>query len=346
MRELKYREAIDEATRQAMAKDERIFVMGVGVDDPKGIFGTTRGAFEQFGSSRVFDTPLSEAALTGVGVGAAMRGFHPLLVHARNDFLLLTMDQIVNNAAKWRYMSGGKLKVPLTIRAIIGRGWGQAAQHSQSLQAMFAHVPGLSVIMPTSPADAKGLLMTALSSDSPVVCLEHRWLYDKSGPVPEDPYYTPFGVGSVVRPGRDVTIVAVSHMVLEALRAAEALATEGIEAEVIDPRTFRPLDSGRICRSAARTGRLVIVDTGWRSYGVSAEIAARAAEELWGVLKAPIKRVALPDVPTPGSSVLESAYYPGPREIVAAVRQCLEAPTGAVVTDAGPGNRKEFEGPF
>ncbi len=346
MRQLKYREAIDEATRQAMAKDERIFVMGVGVDDPKGIFGTTRGAFEQFGPSRVFDTPLSEAALTGMGVGAAMRGFHPLLVHARNDFLLLTMDQIVNNAAKWRYMSGGKLKVPLTIRAIIGRGWGQAAQHSQSLQAMFAHVPGLTVIMPTSPADAKGLLMTALSSDSPVICLEHRWLYDKSGPVPEDPYYTPFGVGSVVRPGRDVTIVAVSHMVLEALQAAEALAAEGIEAEVIDPRTFRPLDSGLICRSAARTGRLVIADTGWRSYGVSAEIAARAAEELWGVLKAPIKRVALPDVPTPGSSVLETAYYPGTREIVLAVKQCLQAPAGAVADGATPASRKEFEGPF
>lgn len=346
MRQLKYREAIDEATRQAMAKDERIFVMGVGVDDPKGIFGTTRGAFEQFGPTRVFDTPLSEAALTGMGVGAAMRGFHPLLVHARNDFLLLTMDQIVNNAAKWRYMSGGKLKVPLTIRAIIGRGWGQAAQHSQSLQAMFAHVPGLTVIMPTSPADAKGLLMTALSSDSPVVCLEHRWLYDKSGPVPEDPYYTPFGVGSVVRPGRDVTIVAVSHMVLEALQAAEALAAEGIEAEVIDPRTLRPLDSGLICRSAARTGRLVIADTGWRSYGVSAEIAARAAEELWGALKAPIKRVALPDVPTPGSSVLEAAYYPGTREIVQAVKQCLQAPAGAASDGATPSSRKEFEGPF
>jgi len=256
------------------------------------------------------------------------------------------MDQIVNNAAKWRYMCGGKLKVPLTIRAIIGRGWGQAAQHSQSLQAMFAHVPGLTVIMPTSPADAKGLLMTALSSDSPVICLEHRWLYDKSGPVPEDPYYTPFGVGSVVRPGRDVTIVAVSHMVLEALQAAEALAGDGIEAEVIDPRTFRPLDSALICRSAARTGRLVIADTGWRSYGVSAEIAARAAEELWGVLKAPIRRVALPDVPTPGSSALESAYYPGTREIVAAVRQCLEAPAGAIADRVVPGDRKEFEGPF
>ena len=346
MRQLKYREAIDEATRQAMAKDERVFVMGVGVDDPKGIFGTTRGAFEEFGSSRVFDTPLSEAALTGMGVGAAMRGFHPLLVHARNDFLLLTMDQIVNNAAKWRYMCGGKLKVPLTIRAIIGRGWGQAAQHSQSLQAVFAHVPGLSVIMPATPADAKGLLMTALSSESPVVCLEHRWLYDKSGPVPEEPYYTPFGVGAVVRPGRDVTIVAVSHMVLEALQAAEVLAAEGIEAEVVDPRTLRPFDSALICRSAARTGRLVIADTGWRSYGVSAEIAARAAEELWGVLKAPVRRVALPEVPTPASSVLETAYYPGPREIVAAVKQCLEAPAGAAPERAIPGNRKEFEGPF
>jgi len=346
MRQLKYREAIDEATRQAMAKDERVFVMGVGVDDPKGIFGTTRGAFEQFGGSRVFDTPLSEAALTGMGIGAAMRGFHPLLVHARNDFLLLTMDQVVNNAAKWRYMCGGKLKVPITIRAIIGRGWGQAAQHSQSLQAMLAHVPGLSVIMPTSPADAKGLLMTALSSDSPVICLEHRWLYDKSGPVPEDPYYTPLGVGSVVRPGRDVTIVAVSHMVLEALQAAESLARDGIEAEVIDPRSLRPLDSGLICRSAARTRRLVIADPGWRSAGVRAESAARASEELWDVLKAPIRRVALPDVPTPASAALETAYYPGAREIVAVVKQCFEAPTAPDTDRIAPSDRKEFEGPF
>jgi len=347
MRELKYREALDEATRQAMTKDERVFVMGVGVSDPKGIFGTTRGAFEQFGGDRVFDTPLSEAALTGMGVGAALRGFHPLLVHARNDFLLLTMDQVVNNAAKWRYMCGGKLKVPFTIRAIIGRGWGQAAQHSQSLQAMFAHVPGLAVVMPATPADAKGLLMTALTSDFPVICLEHRWLYDKSGPVAEDPYYTPLGVGTVVRPGRDVTIVAVSHMVLEALQAADALAKQGIEAEVVDPRTLRPLDSALICRSAAKTGRLVIADTGWRSYGVSAEIAARAAEELWGVLKAPIRRVALPDVPTPCSSALESAYYPGTGAIVDAVKGCLQAPSSSAPADlTASGHRKEFEGPF
>jgi pyruvate/2-oxoglutarate/acetoin dehydrogenase E1 component len=329
MRQLKYREAIDEATRQAMAKDERVFVMGVGVDDPKGIFGTTRGAFEQFGGTRVFDTPLSEAALTGMAVGAGLRGYHALLVHARNDFLLLTMDQIVNNAAKWRYMCGGKLKVPLTIRAIIGRGWGQAAQHSQSLQAMFAHVPGLSVIMPSSPADAKGLLMTALSSDSPVICLEHRWLYDKSGPVPEDPYYTPLGVGAVVRPGRDVTIVAISHMVLEALQAAETLAAEGIEAEVIDPRTLVPLDLGAIVESVERTGRLVVAHEAVEHAGFGAEIAAQVQHAAFDFLDAPVERVGAPFAPIPFSALLEDAYLPGADEIVAAVRATLsDKPSG------------------
>src|SRR5207245_10778361 len=199
--------------------------------DAKGRFGTTRGAFEQFGPGRVFDTPLSEAALTGVAAGAAISGMRPLLVHARNDFLLLTMDQIVNNAAKWRYMSGGKLRVPFTIRASIGRGWGQAAQHSQSLQAMFAHVPGLQVIMPATPGDAKGLLMTAYSTDSPVLCLEHRWLYETSGPVPEEPYYLPIGTATVVRDGSDETIVAVSQRVVEALQAAGIQAPVGGNAD-------------------------------------------------------------------------------------------------------------------
>ncbi len=347
MRTLKYREAIDEATRQAMAKDDRIVVLGVGVDDAKGIFGTTRGAFEQFGSARVFDTPLSEAALTGMCVGAGLRGLHPVMVHARNDFLLLTMDQIVNNAAKWRYMCGGKLRVPMTIRAIIGRGWGQAAQHSQSLQALFAHVPGLSVIMPATPGAAKGLLMTALSTDGPVICLEHRWLYEKSGPVPEEPYYIPLGQAAVVRAGADVTVAAVSHMVLEALAAAETLAGEGIEAEVVDVQSLRPLDSATIARSAAKTGRLVIADTGWKSFGVSAEIAARVGEELFGRLRAPIRRVALPDVPTPGSSALEQVFYAGPREIAAAVRECLEAATPEAPADPrDPTRPREFHGPF
>ncbi|MBI2199609.1 MAG: alpha-ketoacid dehydrogenase subunit beta [Candidatus Rokubacteria bacterium] len=347
MRQITYREAIDEATRQAMAKDERIIVLGVGVDDAKGIFGTTRGAFEQFGSTRVFDTPLSEAALTGMCVGAGLRGLHPLLVHARNDFLLLTMDQIVNNAAKWRYMCGGTLRVPFTIRAVIGRGWGQAAQHSQSLQALFAHVPGLAVIMPATPADAKGLLMTALSMDSPVICLEHRWLYEKSGPVPEDPYSIPLGQAGLVREGSDVTIVAVSHMVLEAVQAAEALAADGIQAEILDVRSLRPLDSDSIARSVAKTGRLVIADTGWKSFGVSAEIAARIGEALFGRLKAPIRRVALPDVPTPASSAIEQIYYPGPREIAAAARRCLEATLpGERPEHPAPARPRDFHGPF
>ncbi|MBI2359130.1 MAG: alpha-ketoacid dehydrogenase subunit beta, partial [Deltaproteobacteria bacterium] len=317
MRELRYREAIDEATRQAMAKDDRIFVMGVGVDDPKGIFGTTRGAFQQFGSHRVFDTPLSEAALTGIAIGAALGGFHPLLVHARNDFMLLTMDQLVNNGAKWRYMSGGKLRVPLTIRAIIGRGWGQAAQHSQSLQAMFAHVPGLQVVMPATPADAKGLLMAALSAEAPVICLEHRWLYEKTGPVLEEPYSIPLGRGIIVRQGSDVTVAAVSYMVWESIQAAEVVAGEGIQAEVVDLRSVRPLDSALVGRSVAKTGRLVIADTAWRSFGLSAELAACIGEVCFSDLKAPIRRVALPDVPTPCSSALERIYYPGPNEIVA-----------------------------
>lgn len=346
MRELLYREAIDEATRQAMAKDDRIFVMGVGVDDPKGIFGTTRGAFEQFGGRRVFDTPLSEASLTGIAIGAGLGGFHPVLVHARNDFLLLTMDQIVNNAAKWRYMAGGKLGVPLTIRAIIGRGWGQAAQHSQSLQALFAHVPGLSVIMPATPADAKGLLMSALAADSPVICLEHRWLYEKKGPVPEEPYTIPIGRGRIAREGADVTVAAFSHMVLEALGAAATLEADGIGVEVIDLRSVRPLDSALVARSVAKTGRLVIADTAWRSFGASAELAARVGEECFTALRAPVRRVALPDVPTPCSPALERLYYPGPAEIVAAIRSTLGAPATPAARDGVLVGEKEFRGPF
>ena len=355
MRTLKYREAIDEAIRQAMAADERVFVFGVGVDDAKGIFGTTRGAFEQFGSARVFDTPLSEAMLTGVAVGTALSGLRPILVHARNDFLLLTMDQIVNNAAKWRYMCGGRLSVPMVIRAIIGRGWGQAAQHSQSLQAMFAHVPGLRVIMPAMPYDAKGLLLSALRGNGPVICLEHRWLYDRTGPVPEVPYTVEIGAAAVTRPGRDVTIVATSLMVWEALEAAKLLAEEGIEAEVIDLRTVRPLDTATVLASVTKTGRLVVADTAWRSFGVSAEVVARVAEEAVDALKGPVVRVALPDVPTPASSVLERAYYPGPQEIVAAVRRTFERtkapaavddPGRAVAMVAHDARPPDFKGPF
>jgi pyruvate dehydrogenase E1 component beta subunit len=256
------------------------------------------------------------------------------------------MDQIVNNAAKWKYMSGGTLSVPLTIRAIIGRGWGQAAQHSQSLQATLAHVPGLAVVMPATPADAKGLLMAALAADFPVICLEHRWLYDKSGPVPEEPYMLPIGRGRIAREGRDVTIAAVSHMVLEALDAAAKLAADGIAAEVVDLRSVRPLDADLVAASVAKTGRLVVADTGWRGFGVGAEIAARIVEECFGALRAPIRRVALPEVPTPCSPALERIYYPGAPEIVAAARSTLgEAGVGAAPSTPD-GRHREFSGPF
>jgi pyruvate dehydrogenase E1 component beta subunit len=339
---LKYREALDEALVQAMERDDRVFCLGVGVNDPKGIFGTTLSAARKFGSARVFDTPLAENALTGIAVGAALSGMRPVMVHARNDFLLLTMDQIVNHAAKWRYMSGGGLGVPLTIRAIIGRGWGQAAQHSQSLQALFAHVPGLRVAMPSRAYDAKGLLLAAIADDSPTILLEHRALFEEAGPVPAEPYEVAVGAGAVARVGTDVTIVAISQMVGEALRAAETLAAESISAEVIDPRWLAPLDDELILASARRTGRLVVADTGWTSFGVSAEIAARAAERLWGALRAPVARVALPDVPTPCSSRLERAYYPGAAEIAITVRGLLGVRGEAAPPPADPG----FKGPF
>ena len=345
-RTLRYREALDEGLLQAMERDESVFCLGVGVDDPKGIFGTTVSAHRKFGSARVMDSPLAENAMTGIAVGAALSGMRPVLVHARNDFLLLTMDQLVNHAAKWRYMSGGLLRVPMTVRAIIGRGWGQAAQHSQSLQAMFAHVPGLRVAMPSNAHDAKGLLLAAIADDSPVVLLEHRGLFEESAVVPAEPYALPVGSAAVVRPGRDATVVAISQMVGEALKAAAALEAEGISVEVVDPRWLAPLDDETILGSARRTRRLVIADTAWTSFGVSAEIAARAAEQLFGVLRAPVARVALPDVPTPCSPVLERAYYPGATEIATAVRRLLGMSSAEPQLHGTGAESAAFKGPF
>ncbi|MBI2915556.1 MAG: alpha-ketoacid dehydrogenase subunit beta [Elusimicrobia bacterium] len=304
-------------------------------------------ARKRFGIPRVFDTPLSENTLTGIGVGAAICGMRPVLVHARNDFLLLTMDQIVNHAAKWKYMAGGKLSVPFLIRAIIGRGWGQAAQHSQSLQALFAHVPGLQVIMPSSPYDAKGLILESLQNDLTTVCIEHRWLYDKSGPVPEEFYTIPMGKGNLVKKGKDVTVVAISHMVLEAKTAALECEQEKIDLEIIDPRSLRPLDEDLICQSVKKTGRLIVADTGWKRCGLSAEIAALVAENCLRDLKQPVVRITLADTPTPCSSVLENAYYPTAKNIVHAAKNLVHGNSGAkdeVV--ASQKTEKEFSGPF
>ena len=334
-RSLTYAEAIREGLSQAMSLDARVFVMGQGVDDPSGMFGATRGLQREFGPERVFDTPLAENALTGVAVGAALGGMRPVYFHNRPDFLLLAMDQIVNHAAKWRFMFGGAGCVPLVIWACIGRGWGSAAQHSQALQGLFMHVPGLRLVMPATCYDAKGFMLTAVKDPNPVVIIEHRFNFRRKGVVPEVPYIVPFGRAAVRRSGRDVTVAAVSHLVWETMLAARELAGQGIEVEVIDPRTLRPLDETTILESVAKTGRLVVADTAWKTGGPTAEIAAMVAEKGFGYLRAPVVRVANPDLPTPAGHTLENAYYVGREDIKNAVLEVMRVRS----TGPRPGGR-------
>ncbi|MGD9022887.1 MAG: alpha-ketoacid dehydrogenase subunit beta [Deltaproteobacteria bacterium] len=323
-RAVTYRQAIREAQHQALKADPSVFVMGEGVDDPGGVFGTTLDLHKEFGRDRVIDLPLAENGFTGIAIGAAIAGMKPILVHMRMDFLLLSMDQIVNHASKWRYMFGGRENVPLTIRSIIGRGWGSAAQHSQSLHGLFLHVPGLKLVVPSTAYDVKGLLLASIADEDPVMFVEHRWLYDQVDHVPEEMYTIPFGKGRVIRKGADVTVVAISHMVVEALKAARMAEEDyGISCEIVDPRTLRPLDEKTILRSVRKTGRLVIADGAWRTGGASAHLASVVAEKGFTYLKAPIQRVCFPDTPTPAAPALEQAFYPGAMEIVKAAKQVV-----------------------
>lgn len=321
VRKLSYGEAMREALDQALAHDPRVYAMGQGIDDMGGSFGSTLNLHKKHGAHRVFDTPLSEAALTGVAIGSALAGMRPVYIHNRPDFLLMCMDQVCNHAAKWSYMFGGRANVPLIIRATTGRGWGSAAQHSQSLQALFVHFPGLKIVMPATAYDAKGLFMQSLADGNPVLFLEHRWLYKTSGHVPEQMYRVPFGQAAVRREGKDVTIVALSIMVIEALKAADELAKEGIDAEVIDPRTLCPLDEDAILSSVRKTGRLVLCDTSWKTGGATAELAARVAEKAHASLKAGVRRVSCPDVPAPAGYTLEAAFYPSMKHVVVAAKE-------------------------
>ncbi|MBI3011642.1 MAG: alpha-ketoacid dehydrogenase subunit beta [Candidatus Omnitrophica bacterium] len=323
MRELKFYEAIREALDLCLAKDPRVYLMGLGVPDPKGIFGSTLGLQQRYGSWRVMDMPTSENGMTGIAIGSALNGMRPVLSHQRVDFSLLAMEQMVNQAAKWRYMFGGRHSVPVVIRMIIGRGWGQGPQHSQSLQAWFAHIPGLKVVMPTTPYDVKGLLISSIEDDNPVIVLEHRWLYTIVGEVPEGLYRVPLGQAKVVRGGQDLTIVATSYMVLEALRAAELLAEQGIAAEVIDVRSLRPLDGRAILESVCKTGHLIVADAAWTTCGFAAEIVALVCEHAFEHLKRPPRRVTLPDCPCPSSAALANDYYPRSVHIVAEANALL-----------------------
>lgn len=305
-----FSQAINQAMHEAMTEDENVICYGLGVNDPKAIFGTTEGLENAFGKQRVFDMPTSENAMTGVAIGAALNGLRPVMVHQRLDFFLLAMDQLVNSAAKWRFMFGGNTKVPICIRLIIGRGWGQGPTHSQSLQAWFAHIPGLKVVMPTTAEDAKGLLMSSIFDDNPVIFLEHRWLHQAIGDVPFGPLRVPIGKARTARNGTDVTVIAMSYMAVEAIYAADHLAKNGIYCDVIDLRTISPLDWEAIFESTKKTGRVLVLDTGHANGSVAGEIIARICMEFWGHLKCPPKRIAMPDFPEATSYALTKGYHP------------------------------------
>jgi pyruvate/2-oxoglutarate/acetoin dehydrogenase E1 component len=327
---LTFAQAIREALDEEMARDERIIVLGEDVGAWGGVFRTTEGLFQKYGPERVIDTPLSEAGFVGLSVGAAMTGFHPVPEIMFGDFITLVMDQLVNQAAKMRYMTGGQIQVPLTVRATMGGGRSSGAQHSQSWHTWFAHVPGLKVVVPSTPYDAKGLLKTALREPNPVIFFEDKVMYAKvKGPVPEEEYCIPFGQADIKRAGKDVTLIALSRMIHPTLAAAEKLAAEGIEAEVIDPRTLTPLDKPTMIESVKKTGGAVIVDEGYQHFGATAELAASIAYGAFDYLDAPVERLGAMDVPIPFPPVLENATIPDENKIIAAVHRVLEGRRGA-----------------
>ncbi len=315
MPEIRYFEAVAQALSEEMARDPRVFVLGEDVGLVGGTFRATEGLMAEFGARRVRDTPIAEAAIVGIAIGAAIAGMRPVAELMTMNFAMVAMDQIINHASKMRYMFGGGVTVPLVIRAPGGGGTQKGAQHSHSIESWFVNAPGIRVVIPSTPYDLKGLLKTSVRSDDPVLFIEHEMLYSMRGEVPEEEYLLPFGVADVKRPGRDVTIVAWSRMVHEALRAAERLAQEGIEAEVIDPRTLDPLDFDTILRSVGRTRRCVVAEEGWRNVGVGAELAARLQEHLFYDLEAPVQRVAAADVPTPYARNLEKLALPSAADI-------------------------------
>lgn len=345
-RSITYCQAINEALIQLMERDKNIFIMGLGVDDSKRVFGSTTGLSERFGKQRAFEIPISENAITGVAIGASLAGMRPVMTHQRMDFMFYAFDQIVNHAAKWHYMFGGAFSIPVTIRAIVGRGWGQGAQHSQSLQALFAHIPGLRVVMPSTPYDVKGLLISSVLDNNPVIFIEHRRLYDHVGRVPAKFYKIPLGKARLVKKGTDITIAAASSMVCEAEKASNELLRRGIDAEIIDLRSVRPLDEDTLFTSIRKTGRLLVADTGWKNCGIASEVSARVAESAFGYLKSPIVRISMADTPAPTSVALERLFYPDYEDIAYEAKKLV---LGRKIARRRKENSiidKDFKGPF
>jgi pyruvate dehydrogenase E1 component beta subunit len=322
-RQLSYAKAILEATDQAMSLSKDVIVMGQLVDTKSGIFGTTTGLVDKHGRERVLDFPVAENLMTATAMGAALTGLRPVIAHQRLDFMIYSLDAITNWLSLWRFKSNGKSAMPVTIRTIVGKGWGQGPQHSKSLHAWFAHLPGLRVAVPATAYDAKGLLLESIFSETPAIFVEGRNLYSMTDHVPEEPYRVRFGQAVIRRPGKDVTVVAVGNMVPVALRAAALLEKEGVDVEVVDPRTLTPLDRKTICDSAFKTRRLVVADPAWHSFGAASEIITTVVENLGDKLKAKPVRVTLPDSHTPMSMALEPEFYADEADVVAAVKQTL-----------------------
>jgi pyruvate dehydrogenase E1 component beta subunit len=323
MREITYAQAINEALRECMQKDERVVLLGEDIGCYGGVFQVTAGLQTEFGPDRVVDTPISEAGFVGASVGAALTGMRPVTEIMFIDFTTCCMDMIINQMAKMHYMFGGRGKVPMVLRTNIGAGRGTAAQHSQSFHAIFMHIPGLIVVAPSTPYDAKGLMVEAIQNDNPVVFVEHKKLYIEKGPVPEESYSIPFGQADIKREGKDITIVATHALVQRSLNAAEQLAGEGIDVEIIDPRTLVPLDIEAILNSVKKTGRLLVADEGHQTCGAASEICAMVAEEAIYYLKAPVKRITSPDTPVPFSPPLEQAFIPDEKSLIPAVKSLM-----------------------
>jgi pyruvate dehydrogenase E1 component beta subunit len=346
LRKISYCAALNEAIVQEMERDPDVFVYGLGVPDHKRAFGSTAGIVEKFGKKRCFDTPLAEDTMTGFGLGAAINGLRPIHVHMRVDFLVLAMNQLVNLVSCYRYASAGTLKVPLVIRAIIGRGWGQGAQHSKSIYSAFAHIPGLKVVLPTTPQDAKGLLASAIRDDNPVIFIEHRWLYWQEGEVPLKPFTIPIGEANILHKGKDVTVVATSWMNVEALKAAEVLKRRGVSIEIVDPRTIAPFNEELIVKSVRKTGRCIVADNDWLHCGFSAEVSARVSQRCFGKLKYPVERIGFAPTPCPTARHLENEFYPNAIKIIRSVEKMLKLSPTDLSKEEFYSHEKRFKGPF
>lgn len=347
MHKINFCEALNEAMYQEMERDSSVFVYGIGVPDHKRIFGSTNRLLEDFGQSRCFDTPVAEESMTGFGLGAAIGGLRPIHVHIRVDFLLLAMNQLANMVANYNYVSGGQIKIPMVIRAIVGRGWGQGCQHSKSLQAIFAHIPGLKVIMPTTPADAKGLLISAIRDNNPVLCIEHRWLYWQEDEVPVDAYCIPIGEPNVLREGTDLTIVATSWMNIEAKKAADILSCKHrVEIELIDPRTISECNDEVIMKSVKKTKHCIVADNDWTYCGYSAEMASRIHYKCFTDLKIPVERIGFLHCPCPTVRYMENAFYPNAINIIRTVEKMLNLPKLDLSDEDFYSHERRFKGPF